>query len=316
MSWPRSAWQRPTSCTCSVPGALEIPAALQALAERGGFSALIALGCIIRGETYHFELVANESARRGQPRRAGLPVADRQCHPDHREPGAGDCAPGRQGSRRGTRCGRDGAPAARLLHERRSVAEARRPAAAGAQRADRQRGAQGFGQIGPHPRARVRPAGALPAPGGTERNSGAIDAFTRDLAGFQKADAVHYDALLHGAIAEAGELDALIVPLLDRKLTELSPIEHATLWIGVYEFQPLRRRALARRPQRMHRAGQGVRRYRRSQVRQCRAQWPGAAIARRRSRARPQQWQGPMKSAAPPARPPCVPTSGASAATP
>jgi 6,7-dimethyl-8-ribityllumazine synthase len=44
-----------------VPGALEIPLALQALAETGDFDALIALGCIIRGETYHFELVANES---------------------------------------------------------------------------------------------------------------------------------------------------------------------------------------------------------------------------------------------------------------
>jgi len=45
-----------------VPGALEIPVALQALAEKGGYDALVALGCIIRGETYHFELVANESA--------------------------------------------------------------------------------------------------------------------------------------------------------------------------------------------------------------------------------------------------------------
>jgi len=44
-----------------VPGALEVPVALQAFAERGGYQALIALGCIIRGETYHFELVANES---------------------------------------------------------------------------------------------------------------------------------------------------------------------------------------------------------------------------------------------------------------
>lgn len=44
-----------------VPGALEVPVALQALAERGGYHALVALGCIIRGETYHFELVANES---------------------------------------------------------------------------------------------------------------------------------------------------------------------------------------------------------------------------------------------------------------
>lgn len=44
-----------------VPGALEVPIALQAMAERGEYDALVALGCIIRGETYHFELVANES---------------------------------------------------------------------------------------------------------------------------------------------------------------------------------------------------------------------------------------------------------------
>jgi len=44
-----------------VPGALEVPLALQALAQTQQFDALIALGCIIRGETYHFELVANES---------------------------------------------------------------------------------------------------------------------------------------------------------------------------------------------------------------------------------------------------------------
>jgi 6,7-dimethyl-8-ribityllumazine synthase len=46
---------------CSVPGALEVPIALQAMAETGDFDALVALGCVIRGETYHFELVANES---------------------------------------------------------------------------------------------------------------------------------------------------------------------------------------------------------------------------------------------------------------
>jgi 6,7-dimethyl-8-ribityllumazine synthase len=44
-----------------VPGALEVPVALQAMAQSKQFHALIALGCIIRGETYHFELVANES---------------------------------------------------------------------------------------------------------------------------------------------------------------------------------------------------------------------------------------------------------------
>ena len=44
-----------------VPGALEIGVALAALAESDEFDALIAVGCVIRGETYHFELVANES---------------------------------------------------------------------------------------------------------------------------------------------------------------------------------------------------------------------------------------------------------------
>ena len=46
----------------TVPGALEIPVALQAMAEKASYDALVALGCIIRGETYHFELVANESS--------------------------------------------------------------------------------------------------------------------------------------------------------------------------------------------------------------------------------------------------------------
>jgi 6,7-dimethyl-8-ribityllumazine synthase len=46
----------------TVPGALEIAVVLKAMAESGDYDALIALGCVIRGETYHFELVANESA--------------------------------------------------------------------------------------------------------------------------------------------------------------------------------------------------------------------------------------------------------------
>jgi 6,7-dimethyl-8-ribityllumazine synthase len=47
----------------TVPGALEIPLALQRLAQSGDFDALVGLGAVIRGETYHFEVVANESAR-------------------------------------------------------------------------------------------------------------------------------------------------------------------------------------------------------------------------------------------------------------
>ena len=65
----------------------------------------------------------------------------------------------------------------------------------------------------------------------------AIDTFTRDLSGFHKADSAHYDTLLHGCIEQAAALDALLAPLLDRKLAELSPIEHAVLWIGAYELQ-------------------------------------------------------------------------------
>ncbi len=45
----------------TVPGALEVPIALNAMADSEDYDALVALGCIIRGETYHFELVANES---------------------------------------------------------------------------------------------------------------------------------------------------------------------------------------------------------------------------------------------------------------
>jgi len=62
----------------TVPGALEIPFALQKLAETGEFDGLVALGAIIRGETYHFELVSNESAA-GITRiclESGLPIAN------------------------------------------------------------------------------------------------------------------------------------------------------------------------------------------------------------------------------------------------
>jgi 6,7-dimethyl-8-ribityllumazine synthase len=62
----------------SVPGALEIPAALQWLAQSGRFDALVAVGCVIRGETYHFEVVANESARglMEVALESGLPIAN------------------------------------------------------------------------------------------------------------------------------------------------------------------------------------------------------------------------------------------------
>ena len=62
----------------TVPGALEIPLALQKMAGTGKFDALIALGAVIRGETYHFEVVSNESAAgvSAVALDSGLPVAN------------------------------------------------------------------------------------------------------------------------------------------------------------------------------------------------------------------------------------------------
>jgi len=62
----------------TVPGALEVPIALKAMADQDDYDALIAIGCVIRGETYHFELVANESGA-GVTRVAldhGVPIAN------------------------------------------------------------------------------------------------------------------------------------------------------------------------------------------------------------------------------------------------
>jgi 6,7-dimethyl-8-ribityllumazine synthase len=62
----------------SVPGALEIPLALQQLAATGHYNALIALGAVVRGDTYHFEVVSNESAAGVSQVQldAGVPVAN------------------------------------------------------------------------------------------------------------------------------------------------------------------------------------------------------------------------------------------------
>ncbi|EHR70430.1 transcription antitermination factor NusB [Burkholderiales bacterium JOSHI_001] len=66
---------------------------------------------------------------------------------------------------------------------------------------------------------------------------GAIDAHMREQEGFDKADRLHYDALLHGCIREAGDLDGVLAVHVDRKTTELSPVEHGVLLIGAYELK-------------------------------------------------------------------------------
>jgi 6,7-dimethyl-8-ribityllumazine synthase len=66
------------SAVVTVPGALEIPVTLQWMAQSGRFDALAAVGVVIRGETYHFEIVANESARgvMDVALECGLPIAN------------------------------------------------------------------------------------------------------------------------------------------------------------------------------------------------------------------------------------------------
>jgi len=68
-------------------------------------------------------------------------------------------------------------------------------------------------------------------------DSGAIEAHIREAHGFDKADREHFDALLHGSINQSLQLRDDIAPLIDRKISELSPVEHAALLIGAYELK-------------------------------------------------------------------------------
>lgn len=68
-------------------------------------------------------------------------------------------------------------------------------------------------------------------------DAGVIDAHMREQEGFSEVDAAHFDALLHGCIAEAADIDALLARHVDRKTTELSPVEHGVLMIGTYELK-------------------------------------------------------------------------------
>ena len=64
-----------------------------------------------------------------------------------------------------------------------------------------------------------------------------IEAHMREQDDFKKADAAHFDALLHGCVVEAADLDAVLARHVDRKTSELSPIEHGVLLIGTYELK-------------------------------------------------------------------------------
>ena len=67
--------------------------------------------------------------------------------------------------------------------------------------------------------------------------AGVIDAHMREQEDFDKCDKKHFELLLHGCIREATDLDAVLVRHVDRKTTELSPVEHGVLLIGAYELK-------------------------------------------------------------------------------
>ncbi len=70
----------------------------------------------------------------------------------------------------------------------------------------------------------------------SREDAGAIQAHLLESPGYEKADRVHFEALLHGVIGSVDELHASIVPYLDRKTEELSPVEHAVLLLAAYEL--------------------------------------------------------------------------------
>ena len=70
----------------------------------------------------------------------------------------------------------------------------------------------------------------------TGSDPGLIDAHMREQDDFGRCDKAHFDMLLHGCIAEAAALDAVLARHVDRKTSQLSPIEHGVLLIGVYEL--------------------------------------------------------------------------------
>jgi 6,7-dimethyl-8-ribityllumazine synthase len=207
----------------TVPGALEVPLALRWLAHRGEYDALVALGCVIRGETYHFELVANESS--AGITRVGLDLTShRQRHPHHRRPAAGHRAPDREG--------RDAARVAvemALLKPPSMSADPSRHAPA------TKPGTRKSSAKPPRSRAREFALQGLYQHLLGGGDAAAIDAFTRELRAFQgrRGALRRAAARLHRA---ADELDALIRPCSTASWPRSRP-SSAPACGSAYEFQ-------------------------------------------------------------------------------
>ena len=162
---PTRCWPAPAKCwtkpapnydRITVPGALEVPAAIAmaleaAQGKRAPYDGVVALGCVIQGETYHFEIVSNESARGLMSICHRRTAAARQRHPDRRHRGAGARARRRRARQQGRR--------RRARRARHGRAQAQPPATLMAARRAERQGAQGQQA---RRRAARRGAGALP----------------------------------------------------------------------------------------------------------------------------------------------------------
>jgi 6,7-dimethyl-8-ribityllumazine synthase len=215
----------------TVPGALEVPWPCSRWPTGKSYDALIALGCIIRGETYHFELVANESG-------AGVSRVSL----DYQHPVANAILTTENEAQAWARQTDKGRDAARVAVEMANLLDrplmtdttppqpASSPAREGAPSQARARHVQI-----PPPRARAGAAGPVPVADQRCRNGAEIEAFTRDLARVRQVRPAHFDALLHGCIAEAAALDAADGPLSTAARRDLAGGACGAV-IGAYEL--------------------------------------------------------------------------------
>ena len=225
----------------TVPGALELGVALSHMAETFEFDALIALGAVIRGETYHFEVVSNEMAtaitrislETGIPIANGVLTVDTDEQAQARAAGRAATAPRwpskwptwsrRWNPRKKTKTTRT-----KILTTKKTTTSADSAAQARANARSARRRAREFALQGVY-------AWLLRGGEGTQ-DAGEIDAHLRDTEDFSEADAQWFKTLLHGVLREAPTLRERFTPYVDRPLAELSPVEHGILLIGSFEL--------------------------------------------------------------------------------
>ena len=274
----------------TVPGALELGVALSHMAETFEFDALIALGAVIRGETYHFEVVSNEMATAITriSLETGIPIANGVLTVDTDEQaqaraGKGATAPRwpskwptwsrRWNPRKKTKTTRT-----KILTTKKTTTSADSAAQARANARSARRRANS--------RCRAYTPGCCAGRGHAGRRRDRRPSARHR--GFFRGRRAMVQDLLHGVLREAPTLRERFTPYVDRPLAELSPVEHGILLIGSFELihhVEVPYKSPSMKPWNW----QVLRRHRRLQVRQRRARQAGGRRARARGQAAAQQ---------------------------